>query len=107
MLLAALGRSLGLGMDVTGRVRNADAAALLAESALDPLGVATPLHDGESVEVTNGPYRLRVAVDRYDEEGERARSYLALYRLSATVRWQEGLRERSLTLTTLRLGPNG
>jgi hypothetical protein len=102
-------RALGLGVTGAARVRAESDAAILAESALDPLGIIAPLKDGDSAELDSGPYRVRVAVQRYGEGAttRAAQAYLVLYHLSATVVWREGRRERSLTLTTLRLGPNG
>lgn len=108
LLLVAFSHALGLGVAGTERVRAAEEAALLAESALEPLGVIAPLRDGETADLDHGAYRIHVAVERYaDGATPRAHGYLALFRLSATVLWHEGRQDRSVTLTTLRLGRPG
>jgi general secretion pathway protein I len=108
LLLVILSRALGLGVMGTARVKSADDAAILAESALDPLGVITPLKDGDTADLDRGAYHIHVTVDRYaDSAAPRVPGYLTLYRISATVAWREMLRRRDLTLTTLRLGPQG
>ena len=106
LLLGVLVEALGLGAAGTERMAYASDAAILAESALDPLGVLSPLTDGDVADLERGPYHLHVTVRRYDGAPQAA-GYLALYRLNATVAWREGARERSLTLSTLRLGPSG
>ena len=108
LLLVVLSRGLGLGMLSTARVKSAEEATILAQSALDPLGVIAPLRNGDRADLDHGAYHIHVAVDRYDDaNGPHADGYLKLFRLSATVDWREGLRARSLTLTTLRFGPEG
>lgn len=108
LLLVALSRALGLGVMGTARAKSAEEAAILAESALDPLGVIAPLKDGDRADLDRGAYHVHVAVDRYvDANAAHVQGYLTLYRLSATVAWREGPRRRALTLTTLRLGPQG
>jgi general secretion pathway protein I len=108
LLLVVLSHALGLGAVGTARVQSAEAATILAQSALDPLGVIAPLKDGDRADLDHGDYHVHVAVDRYkDGDAPRVQGYLTLYRLSAAVRWREGMRERTVTLTTLRLGPPG
>jgi len=108
ILLVVLSRALGLGVMGSARVKSAEEAAILAESALDPLGVVTPLKDGDVADLDDGAYHLHVTVDRYaDPNVVRAQGYVALYRLRATVLWRDGPRQRALTLSTLRLGPQG
>lgn len=108
LLLVMLSRALEMGVVGTARVKSADEAAILAESALDPLGVITPLRDGDTADLDHGAYHIHVTVDRYTgPDAPRAQGYLTLYRVSATVAWREMLRRRALTLTTLRLGRQG
>jgi len=106
--LIVLARALGMGLTGTARVKSADAAVVLAQSALDPLGIVAPLKDGDRAQVERDGYHVSVAVDRYAGDNvPRAQGYLVLYRLTATVQWREGAQARSLSLTTLRLGPRG
>ena len=81
-------------------------ATMLAESALDTIGVASPLTDGEDEEQRKGLFRIRAAVHRYLPAEALAESvgYQVPYELTATVAWQEGLQSRSVTLKTVRLG---
>jgi general secretion pathway protein I len=106
LLLVVLSRAVGFGVVATTRVQSTDTALLWAQSALDQLGVVAPLRNGDAADLKEGTYKLHVTVERYDDgDAPRLRGYLTLYRLRATVRWHEGMYDRSLMLTTLRLGP--
>lgn len=108
LLLVMLSRALEMGVVGTARVKSADEAAMLAELALDPLGIITPLRDGDTADLDRGAYHIHVTVDRYvGSNAPRVQGYLTLYRVSATVAWREMLHRRALTLTTLRLGRQG
>ncbi len=79
-----------MGVVGTARVKSADEAAILAESALDPLGIITPLKDGDTADLDRGAYHIHVTVDRYaGSDAPRVQGYLTLYRVSATVSWRE------------------
>lgn len=107
LLLVAVLRILTLGLDGAQRAEAYTRATIIAESTLDTLGVATPLKDGDTAELSDGPFRIHAAIERYREPGAGRESvqYLVLYRVSATVAWRDGRRERSVALSTLRLGP--
>lgn len=95
LLLVVLSRALGLGIESTARVKSADEAVILAESALAPLGVIAPLKDGDTADLDRGIYHVHVAVDRYaDSDASRVQGYLTLYRVSATVSWSEAHQRR-------------
>ena len=110
LLLVAVLRLLSLGLDGSERAEAYTRATLLAESTLDALGVATPLVEGDAAELSDGPFRIHASVERYGGAGApggaaQYAQYVVLYRVSATVSWRDGRRERSVSLTTLRLGP--
>lgn len=108
LLLVAILRALGLGLTDSARTDAYTSATMLAESALDTLGVVVPLKEGSAV-TRDGPFRIDASVARYrDPDGRDAgrRQYLVLYRVTAKVSWREGARDRSVVLSTLRLGPN-
>jgi general secretion pathway protein I len=107
LLLVAVLRILTLGLDGGERAEAYTRATIIAESTLDTLGVVTPLKPGEAAELRDGPFRIVATVDRYHEPGEASDDarYLVFYRVSATVSWLDGRRQRSVSVSTLRLGP--
>lgn len=107
LLLVALLRILTLSLGASERSELVTRATLLAQSTLDAVGVVAPLAEGDIAELVNGPFHIRAAVERYRAPGgtEGSAQYLVLYRLSTTVSWREGRRPRSVSLSTLRLGP--
>jgi general secretion pathway protein I len=107
VLLVAVLRILTLGLDGGKRAEAFTKATIIAESTLDAIGVVTPLKPGEAAELRDGPFRILASVDRFHEPGEATDGarYLVFYRVSATVSWLEGRRRRTVSLSTLRLGP--
>ncbi len=106
LLLVALLRILALSLGAGERSELYTRATILAESTLDAVGVVSPLVEGESAELVDGPFRIHATVERYrPTDDAEAGQYLVLYRIGATVSWREGRRGRALTLSTLRLGP--
>lgn len=107
LLLVALLRILTLSLGASERSELVTRATILAQSTLDAVGVVAPLAEGDSAELVNGPFHIHAAVERYRGPGavDGATQYLVLYRVSATVSWREGRRPRSVSLSTLRLGP--
>jgi general secretion pathway protein I len=102
ILLAVLlrGFSDGFGGSARSLVRNE--AAIIAESALDTMGVAVPLVDGEQQDRQEGRFRVLTSVRRYDEVPVSNQLYVP-YELTVTVSWLEGRRKQSLALRTLRI----
>lgn len=86
-------------------------ATILAESTLDSLGVATPLRDGDTADLVDGPFSVHAAVERYqDPEAETDNpsssvQYVLLYRVSAVVTWRLQGHRSTIMLSTLKLGP--
>jgi general secretion pathway protein I len=101
-LLVAMLRAVTLGLDGSRRAESYTRAAVLAESALDTMGNAAPLRDGDETELRDGPFLIHATVRRYAEfPGGQS---LGLFRLSATVSWRDGRRDEAVSLQTLRLG---
>jgi hypothetical protein len=106
LLLAVLLRGVGQGVAGSRRVATAADATILAESTLDAMGVVAPLRDGDAADRSVGPFRVRVSVARYHDSANGGEDgYVVPYELTATVLWQEGRLERSMSLRTVRLGP--
>jgi prepilin-type N-terminal cleavage/methylation domain-containing protein len=82
-------------------------ATLLAQSKLEAMGgtILTTVSDAEGSE---GSFRWRSSIHRYgDPTAGLGASYLLPYEVAVSVSWIETGRERSLTLRSLRLGPQG
>jgi general secretion pathway protein I len=107
LLLVAVLRILTLGLDGGERAEAYTRATIIAESTLDAIGVVTPLKSGDTAELRDGPFRILASVERYHEPNAVSdeQRYLVFYRVSATVSWREGRQQRSIELSTLRLGP--
>lgn len=100
LLLVALLRILTLSLAGSERSEIVTRATLLAQSTLDAMGVVAPLTEGDAADLESPPFHIHATVERYGEAGT-SPQYLVLYRVSATVSW----RERAVSLSTLRLGP--
>jgi general secretion pathway protein I len=106
LLLTVLVRGVGLGTASLRRTEAYANAMILAESVLDAMGEAVPLAEGAEADLRNGPFLAHATVHRYraaaggDENG-----YVVPYEVTATVLWQEGGRQRTASLRTVRLGP--
>jgi general secretion pathway protein I len=106
LVLVVVLRLLSNGLGGSRRAEAYTEATLLAESTLDSLGVVNSLADGDTAELSDGRFRIRTAVDRYQPPDAPVgdQQYLVLYRLSVTVSWHEARQERAVSLSTLRLG---
>lgn len=115
MALVVLALSLGTiyalfstGIGVADRGENVIVATALAQSKLEPLGIAEPLALGETTGRFDNGFRWRRTVRPY-------RGPLALagyqvtapYAVDVAVSWSDAGRTRSVTLSTVRLGPIG
>lgn len=82
-------------------------AALLAESRLNAVGREGRLEPGVEEGIHDG-YRWRVAVSPYERAEAGGRDVpVTPYRVEVTVHWREGVRERKVALTSLRLAGGG
>jgi prepilin-type N-terminal cleavage/methylation domain-containing protein len=79
-------------------------ATLLAQSKLETMGgmILTTLSNAAGSE---GPFQWRTSVSRYGDPAPYAASYLMPYEVAVNVSWVEAGREHSLSLRSLRLGP--
>ncbi|MEI9984493.1 MAG: type II secretion system protein [Aliidongia sp.] len=101
--LAALFPVFGAVLDRNFKADSQAMAASLAQSLTARLGADLPLAPGMSSGSFGNGYRWEMEISPYGEAGDRDAWPLAPYQVLATVRWQAGGRERSMTLTTLRL----
>src|SRR5262249_38679021 len=88
----------------TGEAEAQAEAASLARSLLAQAGSAMPLNNGAAAGQLENGFRWRLSVSPYDTANQLTpvRGYL----VSAEVSWDDARQERSVVLTTLRLGPN-
>jgi general secretion pathway protein I len=89
------------------RIGDAEAqaeAASLARSLLAQAGSAVPLNNGAAAGQLENGFRWRLSVSPYGAANQLTpvRGYL----VSAEVSWDDARQERSVALTTLRLGAN-
>jgi general secretion pathway protein I len=91
----------------TGRAETVAEAGSLAQSLLAKIGTELPLRDGQITGQSDRGFRWRVQIDAYGDGTDRREWPVAAHQVLAEVLWSDGLQERSLVLTTLRLGPKG
>ena len=94
------------GMRASRSAEEYTRATLLAESKLATIGITGALEEGESSGEYEDGYAWRVAVRPYrldEPEAEGLPPPIEAYEVVVTVAWGQGSRERSVSLTTLRL----
>jgi general secretion pathway protein I len=89
----------------TSRAETVAEAGSLAQSLLAKIGTELPLRDGQITGQSDRGFRWRVQIDAYGDGTDRREWPVAAHQILAEVLWSDGLQERSLVLTTLRLGP--
>jgi general secretion pathway protein I len=89
----------------TSRAETAAEAGALAQSLLAKLGKELPLRDGQIRGQADHGFRWQVHIEPYGDGTDRREGLVAAHQVLAEVLWRDGLEERSLALTTLRLGP--
>mgnify|MGYP000456623784 CR=1 FL=1 len=114
MAFAVLAVSLAAILQIfSGGLRNAAVAdrALVAlghaESLLASAGIERPLAEGERSGQLPDGMAWRETIARYSDAAALAAPPPAMmhpYTVTVTVTWQDGLSQRDVTLTTLRLG---
>lgn len=84
-------------------------AVLLAESKLTEVGAADVIGTGTDAGEFDEQYRWWQRVEPYTpQDGAAARSSALIpYRVMVEVRWGQNEGQRSIALTTVRLGPGG
>jgi general secretion pathway protein I len=108
--ILALAFSVLMGAVSDGLRRAGDAeieaqAASLAQSVLARAGRETPLQAGETSGQGDNGFAWRLRTEPAADAGEG--SPVAGFLVTAEVLWSDGARERSLSLSTLRLGARG
>lgn len=93
------------GIRQTGDAETLAAAGSLAQSLLDEVGAGVPLQAGETAGQFPNGLRWRVRTEAYGNGADRQQWPVGAYRVSAEVFWGDGVRARSVALSTLRLGP--
>ncbi len=94
------------GMRASRSAEEYTRATLLAESKLAAIGIEGTLEEGETTGEYGDGYAWRVAIRPYrldEAEAEGVAPPIEAYEVVVTVAWGQGSRERSVSLTTLRL----
>jgi general secretion pathway protein I len=89
----------------TGQAETVAEAGSLAQSLLAKIGTELPLRDGQITGDSDRGFRWRVQIDPYGDGTDRREWPVAAHQVLAEVLWRDGLQQRSVLLTTLRLGP--
>ena len=79
-------------------------ATSLAQSLLGRLGTELPVQQGETSGELAGGFRWQARIEPYGDNADRDQWPVGAYHVSVDVAWGAGDAERSVTLTTLRLG---
>jgi general secretion pathway protein I len=103
LAFGALLRLVSGGLGGLGAAEDYTSASLLAESWLDGLGVAWPLREGEMAGAFDERFRWRARIRELPADG--AGWPVVAYEIELAVVWGDGLRERSMALSTLRVTP--
>jgi general secretion pathway protein I len=102
LVLGALLRVFGQGLNSAAVAEEYAQAALLAESKLATLGAITALQPGVQAGTFDPRFRWEAKISTH-EQNVATGLPATLLQIELTVRWPSGARERQLTLTTLRL----
>jgi general secretion pathway protein I len=108
ILALALGVLLEMiGNGIRGTVQSARMiqAGSLARALLAQLGTEIPIREWQGTGEFPGGFRWHVKLQNFGDAGDRQQWPMNAYRVSIAVNWDDGARERSFTLATLRLSP--
>jgi general secretion pathway protein I len=92
----------------TWRVAQADAATKagsLVQSVLARAGAEVPLREGRADGQLPDGFAWTLQVQRLGDAADRAEWPLAAYAVTAEVSWDEAATQRSVAISTIRLGP--
>jgi len=104
LALGTLFAVLSDGARRTGHAERLAEAGLHAQSLLARVGPEIPLTQGVTAgELPNG-LRWQLRIEPYGDAADRRAWLTGAYKVTAEVAWNDGVKERSLTLATLRLG---
>ena len=118
LALSAIAGVFGTGL-IGHRASEESATALtLAEGKIAVAGAGQALRPGRSEGIFAGRYSWELTIAPYDDRHDAGQQSsapasatpaplpaLRLYSIAAAVAWREGMRQRRLALSTLRLGP--
>ena len=104
MTMAALYQVFSVGVRASSNAENYATAVLLAQSSLETVAGA-PVAAGDRRDRI-GPFERRISIRaRPDLLRAGAPRLAAPFEVEVRVAWREGVREREIALSTLRLGP--
>jgi general secretion pathway protein I len=109
LAILALSVTVLLGVISDGLRRTDQAARMaratsLAQSLLAKLGTELPAQQGETTGELADGFRWRLRLEPYGDNVDRQQWPVGAYNVSAEIAWGAGGGERSVVLTTLRLG---
>ncbi|MDX2315178.1 MAG: type II secretion system protein [Gammaproteobacteria bacterium] len=106
MLLAALFQVFSAGLNAARAGDRFTRAAVIAQSRLAAIGMVEPLQEGVSSGSTDDAYHWRVTVGEYlDDQLPLIDAVLQPLTVVVEVYWEEGGNARSVSLTSMLLGP--
>jgi len=106
MLLAALFEVFSAGLNAARAGDRFTRAAVIAQSRLAAVGMVEPLQEGVSSGSTDDAYHWRVTVGEYlDDQLPLIDAVLQPLTVVVEVYWEEGGNARSVSLTSMLLGP--
>ncbi|MCK5366299.1 MAG: prepilin-type N-terminal cleavage/methylation domain-containing protein [Gammaproteobacteria bacterium] len=106
MLLGALFQVFSGGLRAARSGDQYTRATVIAQSRLAAVGVEQPLREGVSSGTDDGPYHWRVTVSPYlDDQMPVVDHVLQPLTVHVEVFWEEGGSARSVSLTSILLGP--
>lgn len=88
-----------------GQAEKLTQATLTAQSLLARVGAEMALQEGQTAGRLGSDLRWRLQVRPFGDPTELQAWPITPYEISAEVLWHDGVKERSVILTTLRLGP--
>jgi general secretion pathway protein I len=103
--LGSLMTMIGNALRQTGQADRMTEAGSLAQSLLARLGPELALGEGHDGGQFDNGFHWRLNSQRFGDAGDQQQWPMSAYKVSVEVTWQDGFRERSFVLTTLRLGP--
>lgn len=104
LLLGAVYRVFSAGLRAEGSAESYGKAVLIAQSSLDTLWLG-PVAEGDVSDRVGGYARHVRVKRRSDLTGSDQRRPLAAYEIGVDVPWRDGLRQRQVSLSAIRLGP--
>ena len=104
---AVLLRVFSTSLSHAGEAQNEAAASSLAQTLLADSAAEGEVTDGDRSGDFAGGFRWQLHVEPYGTEADRRAWAMLAKRVTAVVTWSDGGRERSLSLSTLRLLPRG